>query len=70
MDLIFENWLSLTGFLSAPVMYFLGGRQAKKQELKKGEVEIDSAEIVVKKSLKIKKHLFTYNIALFITQDN
>ena len=45
MDLIFENWLSLTGFLSAPVMYFLGGRQAKKQELKKGEVEIDSAEI-------------------------
>ena len=45
MDLIFENWLSLTGLLSAPVMYFLGGRQAKKQELKKGEVEIESAEV-------------------------
>ena len=45
MDLIFENWLSLMGFLSAPIMYFLGGRQAKKQELKKGDVEIESAEI-------------------------
>jgi hypothetical protein len=45
MNLIFENWLSLMGFLSAPLMYFLGGRQAKKQELKKGDVEIESAEI-------------------------
>ena len=33
------------GFLSAPIMWFLGGKQAKAQEIKKGNVEIDSAEI-------------------------
>ena len=45
MNFILENWLALTGFLSAPLMWVLGGKQAKRQELKKGEVEIDSAEI-------------------------
>ena len=45
MNFLLENWLGLMGFLSAPLMWFLGGKQAKKQELKKGEVEIDSAEI-------------------------
>ena len=33
------------GFLSAPVMYFLGGRQEKNQQLKKGDVEIETAEV-------------------------
>ena len=45
MTFLLENWLSLIGFLSAPLMWFLGGKQAKAQELKKGNVEIDSAEI-------------------------
>lgn len=33
------------GFLSAPIMWFLGGKQAKNQELKKGAVEIDISEV-------------------------
>ena len=33
------------GFLSAPIMYFLGGRQEKNQQLKKGDVEIETAEV-------------------------
>ena len=45
MNFILENWIVLMGFSSAPLMWFLGGRAAKSQELKKGEVEIDSAEI-------------------------
>jgi predicted RNA-binding Zn ribbon-like protein len=45
MNFLVDNWLGLVGFLSAPIMWFLGGKQAKAQELKKGEVEIDSAEI-------------------------
>ena len=45
MTFLLENWLGLIGFLSAPLMWFLGGKQAKAQELKKGNVEIDSAEI-------------------------
>jgi hypothetical protein len=45
MNFLLENWLGLMGFLSAPIMWFLGGKQAKAQEIKKGNVEIDSAEI-------------------------
>jgi chromosome segregation ATPase len=45
MNFLLENWLGLMGFLSAPIMWFLGGKQAKAQEIKKGDVEIDSAEI-------------------------
>jgi chromosome segregation ATPase len=45
MNFLVENWLGLVGFLSAPIMWFLGGKQAKAQELKKGAVEIDSAEV-------------------------
>ena len=33
------------GFLSAPIMWFLGGKEAKNQELKKGAVEIDISEV-------------------------
>lgn len=44
-DFFIQNWLTLVGFLSAPLMWFLGGKQAKAQELKKGNVEIESAEI-------------------------
>lgn len=45
MNFLVENWLTLMGFLSAPVMYFLGGRQEKNQQLKKGDVEIETAEV-------------------------
>jgi len=45
MNFLLENWLGIMGFISAPLMWFLGGKQAKKQELKKGDVEIESAEI-------------------------
>lgn len=45
MNFLVENWLTLMGFLSAPIMYFLGGRQEKNQQLKKGDVEIETAEV-------------------------
>ena len=45
MNFLVDNWLGLMGIISAPLMWFLGGKQAKKQELKKGDVEIESAEI-------------------------
>ena len=45
MNFLIENWLGLVGFLSAPLMWFLGGKQAKAQELKKGAVEIDITEV-------------------------
>lgn len=45
MNFLVENWLTLMGFLSAPVMYFLGGRQEKNQQLQKGNVEIETAEV-------------------------
>ena len=45
MNFLADNWLTLMGFLSAPIMYFLGGRQEKNQQLKKGDVEIEAAEV-------------------------
>lgn len=45
MNFLVENWLTLMGFLSAPIMYFLGGRQEKNQQLQKGDVEIETAEV-------------------------
>ena len=47
MDWIYNNWLTLLGggSLSGVIGWFLGGKQAKNQELKKGDVEIDVAEI-------------------------
>jgi chromosome segregation ATPase len=45
MNFLVDNWLGLLGFLSAPIMWFLGGKQAKQQELKKGDVEIEISEI-------------------------
>lgn len=45
MNFLVDNWLTLMGFLSAPVMYFLGGRQEKNQQLQKGNVEIETAEV-------------------------
>ena len=45
MNFLVENWLTLMGFLSAPIMYFLGGRQEKNQQLKKGDVEIEIVEV-------------------------
>lgn len=47
MDWIYNNWLTLLGggSLSGVIGWFLGGKQAKNQELKKGDVEIEVAEI-------------------------
>jgi chromosome segregation ATPase len=45
MNFLIDNWLGIMGVLSAPIMWILGGRAAKAQELKKGAVEIDSAEV-------------------------
>jgi myosin heavy subunit len=45
MNFLADNWLTLMGFLSAPIMYFLGGRQEKNQQLQKGNVEIETAEV-------------------------
>lgn len=45
MNFLVDNWLTLMGFLSAPLMYFLGGRQEKNQQLQKGNVEIETAEV-------------------------
>ncbi len=42
MEWIYNNWLTLLGggSLSGVIGWFLGGKQAKAQELKKGETEI------------------------------
>ena len=47
MDWIYNNWLTLLGggSLSGVIGWFLGGKQAKAIEIKKGDVEIDVAEI-------------------------
>jgi len=45
MEFLVNNWVTLMGFLSAPIMYFLGGRQEKNQQLKKGDVEIEIVEV-------------------------
>jgi hypothetical protein len=45
MNFLLENWLGIMGVLSAPIMWILGGRAAKAQELKKGNVEIEITEI-------------------------
>ena len=34
MNFLVENWLAILGFLSAPLAWFFGGKQAKKVELK------------------------------------
>ena len=49
MNFLLENWLALVSLISSPlgiaIGWILGGRAAKAQELKKGSVEIDTAEI-------------------------
>ena len=42
-----NNWLTLLGggSLSGVIGWFLGGKQQKQQDLKKGNVEIESAEV-------------------------
>ena len=49
MNFLIDNWLALVSLISSPlgiaIGWVLGGRAAKAQELKKGSVEIDSAEI-------------------------
>lgn len=49
MKFLLENWLALASLISSPlgvaIGWFLGGRAAKKQELKKGSVEIETAEV-------------------------
>jgi chromosome segregation ATPase len=49
MNFLIDNWLALVSLISSPlgiaIGWVLGGRAAKAQELKKGSVEIDTAEI-------------------------
>ncbi len=45
MNFLLENWLGLMGVLSAPIMWVLGGRQQKAKDLKKQDVEIETAEV-------------------------
>ena len=49
MKFLIDNWLALLSLISSPlgiaIGWVLGGRAAKAQELKKGSVEIDSAEV-------------------------
>lgn len=49
MNFLIDNWLALVSLISSPlgiaIGWILGGRAAKAQELKKGSVEIDTAEI-------------------------
>jgi chromosome segregation ATPase len=45
MNFLIDNWLGIMGVLSAPIMWILGGRAAKAQELKKGAVEIEITEV-------------------------
>lgn len=45
MNFLLENWLGLMGVLSAPLMWFLGGRQQKAKDLKRQDVEIETAEV-------------------------
>ena len=45
MNFLLENWLGIMGVASAPVMWFLGGRQQKAKDLKRQDVEIDTAEV-------------------------
>jgi peptidoglycan hydrolase CwlO-like protein len=45
MNFLLENWLGLMGVLSAPIMWVLGGRQQKAKDLKRQDVEIETAEV-------------------------
>jgi peptidoglycan hydrolase CwlO-like protein len=45
MNFLLENWLGIMGVASAPVMWFLGGRQQKAKDLKRQDVEIETAEV-------------------------
>lgn len=63
MNFLVDNWLGLMGFLSAPIMWFLGGKQAKNQELKKGAVEIESAEVDY--AVKVRELYESLNAKLF-----
>lgn len=45
MNFLVENWLALLGILSAPLAWVFGGKAQKAKELKKADVEIDTAEI-------------------------
>ncbi len=48
MNFLTQYWeilLSAVSILGIPISYFLGGKQAKAQELKKGGVEIKVAEV-------------------------
>ena len=45
MNFLLENWLGIMGVLSAPIMWVLGGRQQKAKDLKRQDVEIETAEV-------------------------
>ena len=39
MNFLLENWLAILGFLSAPLAWIFGGKQAKKVEIKKASAD-------------------------------
>lgn len=45
MNWLLENWLGVIGALGVPLAYIFGGKQAQKQALKKGDVEIKQDEL-------------------------
>ncbi len=45
MNFFIDNFFGLIGIMSAPIMWFLGGRAQKQRDLKKSDVEIESAEV-------------------------
>jgi len=50
MNFIIENWLAMLGFLSAPLAWIFGGKQAKNVEIKKGTADaLSSMQLVYDK---------------------
>jgi hypothetical protein len=49
MNFLVENWLAILGFLSAPLAWFFGGKQAKKVELKNSVVSLKNKLIIFHK---------------------
>jgi chromosome segregation ATPase len=50
MNWFLENWVTLVSTLSIPIAWIFGGKQAKKVELKKGEIEVQKEQIDLAKN--------------------
>jgi chromosome segregation ATPase len=47
---LLENWVAIISTISIPIAWIFGGKQAKKLEIKKGEVEIQKEQIDLAKN--------------------